>query len=281
METVNNLTSAASRAIWGDSTKESITDSATEEPVSGEMGIVKAGEPYDKGNLSENVEDKNTEERNATETSLATRPAKYTSETDVPDSAPAGSSYKTSSSNDNNGSGSEPRLGAGVPSRSDKNDKGVIKEQHHGVEKPEANVEKGSDENEQVIATNTETGEAVQLDISGAGPRMLKGNADSIPTTKSTEEDDGSQKVLSHGTGASEKHVKGTGLKADGGNVDAAAPGADREADGLLENKVTQQTGTLPETDEHGSKASSKDGVSGGKEKLSFKEKIKAKLHNH
>ena len=55
MDTVNNLASAASRAIWGEGngangaqTKENETKG--QEPVSGETGNVEAGEPYDKGN---------------------------------------------------------------------------------------------------------------------------------------------------------------------------------------------------------------------------------------
>ena len=57
METVNNLTSAASRAIWGDSSNTSNTETTQtqnetqgREPLSGETGDVAAGEPYDKGN---------------------------------------------------------------------------------------------------------------------------------------------------------------------------------------------------------------------------------------
>ena len=60
METVNNLASAASKAIWGEpeAAKETAakdvetgkTTSTTQEPVSGVVGDVKAGEPYDKGN---------------------------------------------------------------------------------------------------------------------------------------------------------------------------------------------------------------------------------------
>jgi len=50
METVNNITAAASRAIWGDDTKKDETKTQGQEPVSGELGNVKAGEPYDKGN---------------------------------------------------------------------------------------------------------------------------------------------------------------------------------------------------------------------------------------
>jgi hypothetical protein len=51
METVSNLTSAASKAIWGDPDKTDNTQG--EEPRSGETGDVGSGEPYDKGNEGE------------------------------------------------------------------------------------------------------------------------------------------------------------------------------------------------------------------------------------
>jgi hypothetical protein len=51
METVSNLTSAASRAIWGDPDKDKTSnETGGQEPLSGEVGDVSAGEPYDKGN---------------------------------------------------------------------------------------------------------------------------------------------------------------------------------------------------------------------------------------
>lgn len=53
METVSNLTSAASRAIWGDPKKDADTTRIGEEPRSGETGNTSAGEPYDKGNEGE------------------------------------------------------------------------------------------------------------------------------------------------------------------------------------------------------------------------------------
>jgi hypothetical protein len=52
METVNSLTSAASRVIWGDPNKNK-DPIQKEEPLSGETGDVNAGEPYDKGNAGE------------------------------------------------------------------------------------------------------------------------------------------------------------------------------------------------------------------------------------
>lgn len=44
METIHNIANTASKAIWGDTNPH-------EEPVSGKMGNVAAGEPYDAGNI--------------------------------------------------------------------------------------------------------------------------------------------------------------------------------------------------------------------------------------
>lgn len=43
MDTITNLANTASKAIWGEGQHE--------EPVSGKMGNVAAGEPYDAGNI--------------------------------------------------------------------------------------------------------------------------------------------------------------------------------------------------------------------------------------
>jgi hypothetical protein len=52
MDTVTNLTNAASRVIWGEDTTDTTSNqTAGREPVAGQMGNVEAGEPYDKGNL--------------------------------------------------------------------------------------------------------------------------------------------------------------------------------------------------------------------------------------
>lgn len=47
---------------------------------------------------------------------------------------------------------------------------------------------------------------------------------------KGEGDNDGPQKE-SHGEGTGEKYVKSSGMKADGGDFDAANPGAGREAD--------------------------------------------------
>lgn len=68
METVNNIAAAASKAIWGEPEAEKTStghpletsgvtigtnETAGKEPLSGALGDVKAGEPYDKGNVGE------------------------------------------------------------------------------------------------------------------------------------------------------------------------------------------------------------------------------------
>lgn len=49
MDTVNNITSAASKALFGESGHDG--EAQGREPVSGRLGNVAAGEPYDGGNL--------------------------------------------------------------------------------------------------------------------------------------------------------------------------------------------------------------------------------------
>lgn len=48
METINNLTAAATKAVWGDN------ETGNKEPVSGVKGDTARGEPYDAGNLGMN-----------------------------------------------------------------------------------------------------------------------------------------------------------------------------------------------------------------------------------
>ncbi len=50
METIHKLADSASKAIWGEH----------EEPVSGKMGNVAAGEPYDAGNIGRPTENEAT-----------------------------------------------------------------------------------------------------------------------------------------------------------------------------------------------------------------------------
>jgi hypothetical protein len=48
METISSIKNAATKAIWGENQNQ---NQSHEEPVSGKMGDVAAGEPYDAGNI--------------------------------------------------------------------------------------------------------------------------------------------------------------------------------------------------------------------------------------
>jgi hypothetical protein len=58
METINNLTATASKAIWGES------QTGNKEPVSGVKGDTARGEPYDAGNLETPQQEKVAENFN-------------------------------------------------------------------------------------------------------------------------------------------------------------------------------------------------------------------------
>lgn len=50
METITNAATAASRAIWGDTSATPQVDSG-KEPIAGQTGDTSKGEPYDAGNI--------------------------------------------------------------------------------------------------------------------------------------------------------------------------------------------------------------------------------------
>lgn len=114
----------------------------------------------------------------------------------------------------------------------------------------------------------------------GAGPGAGPGASGGGPMGGDGEKPESK----SHGEGTGEKYVKSTGMKADGGDFDAAKPGAGREADRLLEekgihreeeanaNEGKNKKDGSPSPDRQGSEKGSKKG---------FTEKIKQKLHKH
>ncbi len=81
------------------------------------------------------------------------------------------------------------------------------------------------------IKETKEAEEAAIVDTSGPGPKSLKERAREDSAGKEEEgEEDGPQKK-SQGDGTGELYVKSSGMEADGGDFDAARPGAGREAD--------------------------------------------------
>lgn len=291
METVNNLTSAASRAIWGDSTTNGTQPTESgQEPVSGQKGDVERGEPYDAGNLDStetepsSTKPADTEPKTAVTSSSNTgatgntastgpiRPEHDTDKTGVTSAhqpSSGVSSDKPTSSNDNSGPGAAPSVGADPASGAQTESK------QQGAEQPHA--EPGHEENQAIKETKAEAEEAQNVDTSGPGPQSLEEKAKNGGVTagasSSGGDDDGPQKE-SQGEGTGEQYVKSSGMKADGGDFDAANPGAGREADRLLETKGIHHTvpgeGPPQGTDEAATEKSGKP---------SLGEKIKAKLH--
>lgn len=104
--------------------------------------------------------------------------------------------------------------------------------------------EPSSEEHDHIKETKKEAEDAAKVDTSGPGPKSLGEKARETGGTldagsaagkaedgsKAGDDDDGPQKE-SHGEGTGEKYVKSSGMKADGGDFDAAKPGAAREAD--------------------------------------------------
>jgi len=322
METVNNLASSASRAIWGDTTKnnetagtepiagetgnvaagepydkgnEQISNNETggREPIAGEKGDVGKGEPFDKGNLDSATEDTSTSlpTRSAPGNTPTTAPIRSEHETDKTgvtshhNPTSAISSDKPTSSNDTSGPGPTPSVGADPSSAQQPASK------QQGGERPEEVPEQGSAEHERIRETKREVEEAAGVDTSGPGPKSLEEKAreggvggdskvEGGSGARAGDGEDGPQKE-SHGEGTGEKYIKSSGMKADGGDFDAANAGAGKEADRLLETKGIQHSpGAAPPKDED-TASSSKGSEKEGKEKVSLKDKIKAKLHKH
>ncbi|KAH8879866.1 hypothetical protein GQ53DRAFT_849338 [Thozetella sp. PMI_491] len=249
-----------SRAIWG-------TNESREEPMSGVTGDVSKGEPYDAGNIGEHIEHRD-------EPATSGNPVSHN------ESEPTNAAKMKDSSRD---AGDHSQAQNDTRDPADPNTNPASK---NTQAKENVDDSAGVDENNNPVK------------VDGPGPQPIAevakhygGDAGNAPSSDSvdkesgaakqqenpTEEEDGPQKT-SHGEGTGEQWVKSSGLKADGGDFDAAAPGAGREADRLLEEKGMRR-------EENGLAGSSTDtveskGSSGsGKTKVSLKDKIKAKLH--
>ncbi len=353
MDTVNNLVSAASKAIWGEQTTTENNETTGQEPVSGQTGNVEGGEPYDMGNAgssalifshvthsitsisqcqsnslihihlspTQNIKTNtnmqrwysheacidptshtNTDRNQDFEESRNTSTAKPTSDpignvstntAGAPPTRPEDSKTDAHpSSGDTTGPGAAPSVDAD-PSSAPQNT-----QKQQGADRP--GEEPGSSEHEGIKEAKKETEDAQKVDTSAAGPVPLVQKAKEGVTAgagASGGDDDGPQKE-SHGEGTGQKYVRSTGLKAEGGDFDAAKPGAAKEADRkpytmlvrvlekwtltLMLLGLLEQQGIHREASGSGSKDESSTGGNGGTEgKRKLKEKIKEKLHRN
>ncbi|KAK3333466.1 hypothetical protein B0T19DRAFT_126793 [Cercophora scortea] len=302
METINNLAASAAKAVWGPS-------DAHVEPVSGKSGDVSKGEPYDAGNI-EHVEDVQTT-TTTTAPKVDTFDDPTTKNVEAADVAPLTdepevkeqrnvqqqTEKETQRETQRETKPEGPKLGpAETQGSSDMaGDSTTMQNDVRDPSNPDTHS-KNTAQKENVDDTDgLDTGDNPNK-LEGPGPRPLaeiakenggdvgnasKSSSDAIGPDESGggsagQDSDGPQKQ-SHGEGTGEQWVKSSGLTADGGDFDASAPGAGREADRLLETKGVHREG--PNT-----------GLSGNgvghdvddKHKVSLKDKIKAKLHkNH
>ncbi|TGO22438.1 hypothetical protein BPAE_0168g00090 [Botrytis paeoniae] len=316
METVNNIAAAASKVIWGEPQETTDAANATvvpetkgTEPISGELGDTKKGEPYDLGNANststQNTLSSSTDGTTSTFTptdtttlsppGLAAKPLDSSSTiSPTPDSvsrtlaethiAPLSSTDSSNPSDSTTSSSFKPTSGKPLISEHiNPNLPDTAGEKSLSTSVPSTDIPSTttttSTENKALdpaplTSLTTEAPNPTGKPIETSKPSSTA-NAQGIPTdlqplgSKSSSEKEDTQ-----GTG--EKHIKSSGLVAEGGDFDATRPGAGREADRLL-GKEGSAVGGNTETgseEEHG------EGKKEGK-LTHLKEKIKEKLHKH
>ncbi|KAK2627357.1 hypothetical protein QTJ16_003323 [Diplocarpon rosae] len=209
METVNSIASAASRAIWGDGSAEdkpttapAANETVGKEPVAGEMGDVKRGEPYDKGNAGKGA-------TSGTSSILPSHPK--TTDTTVPSpNLPSADEGLVPKPEDPT---VPPTTSSSTTSRSISISPTANESTDLPTKLPEAN------ESKKIKETKT----AAEEDVSGPGPQSLGNSAVVVGGADALQ-----KKSLGPGTG--EQQVVSDGVEADGGNFDAKNAGAGKEA---------------------------------------------------
>ncbi|KAH8131748.1 hypothetical protein FP744_10000560 [Trichoderma asperellum] len=280
LETLNQLASSAAKAVWGDS-----NDAEThKEPISGATGDVSKGEPYDAGNLDPQAQSK-VESRLSGEESAAAaaEPSEladdehYTLSSSKKDKDNL-SAATTTTTNDGL---HEPR---GTPTTGVNPEEGKPLDELTGKgPRPIEIVAKENGGNAAAAATEDSSTSA-----SAAPEEKKPETADAQQNTTTTTNNDS---TTSKKEATDEEYVKSSGLAADGGDFDAAKPGAGLEADRLMEQKgiktddVDNNNTEHKDQDKNSSSSSSgggrKSSDSSRRDKPKLKERIKNKLHIH
>jgi len=279
METINNLATTASKAIWGD--KETETSQTGPEPVAGEQGKGTTTDPYDHGNAEEkeipkdNVDNVAKDNENlTTEPKMSSDPTTSSKDFNNPPTSGTDTSAENRPGPSDATSGPETgdpksaqqpthkQQGADKPGEEPSDSPSGIKMPHSDKEREEL-MQKGEFPHD----PNDHSGEPMKMhDGAEAGKKQ---RSDSVA------QEGGAPHGSSKGTGT--EYVKSSGLAADGGDFDVTKPGAGMEATRLMEEKGIHKTG-----DNHGAPAAtdevdSKDAAAGPK--VSKIDKIKEKLH--
>lgn len=310
METITNVVTIASKAIWGEQNPHMATgnETAGQEPVAGLQGKGTATEPYDQGNAPDPITPAgkanvtNSTSTSTTDPTISSKP--HSTSNPAPSmSNPTSPEAPTNPSNAAAGGGPNPlenTEGTGVtgassqkyapvggdvvPSSSSDNpgaapaSGATPSQKQQGADRPQ---DAPSDPSSKEDDADAILKKRDPNDHSGEPMHMHDGN-EKLPATQAERRESkvGNPGGQEHGRdgpkGTGEEWVKTTGLHADGGNFDATKPGAGREADRLLEEKGIHKDakGAMdnPESASTGSE-------NGHKDKVSKLGKLKDKLH--
>ncbi|TEY71415.1 hypothetical protein BOTCAL_0093g00090 [Botryotinia calthae] len=308
METVNNIAAAASKAIWGEPQETTDAANATivpetkgTEPISGELGDTKKGEPYDLGNadstttqntLSSTISDSTPTPTN-TNTSTLSPPGLGAKPLDSSISSPTPDSVSQTLAETHIAPLSSTEPDTSSSSLKPTSEKPLISE-HINPNLPDAPTGKPLSSSPSTSTTTTTT-ENKAIDLSTAGSEPLSeirgatatekekekekpsstANAQGVPTDlQPVDANSGSGTGTATETGTGEKYIKSSGVRAEGGDFDATRPGAASGAVGERERGGTEMGSEEEREHEHG------EGKKEGK-LTHLKEKIKEKLHKH
>ncbi|KAK0710978.1 hypothetical protein B0H67DRAFT_492546 [Lasiosphaeris hirsuta] len=254
METINNIATAASKAIWG-------PDTAHQEPVSGKSGDVSKGEPYDAGNMGSThpasipsptnrplpgtePDELNTKSTAPDETGA--QPVEMALPSRLKETTAAGTSTSTSTPSTTTPTNSTPpppppptnpttvkdssaQPGDSTQGQNDVRSPSNPDAQHFG------GAAVAAKDNVDDASGGLDVGDNPDK-LDGPGPRPLEavarehgGNAGAA--LDANKKSSGVLGQEEHDSGSGELYVKSSGLRADGGDFDASAPGAGREAD--------------------------------------------------
>ncbi|TLS24444.1 hypothetical protein PpBr36_08774 [Pyricularia pennisetigena] len=254
MEAINSLASVATKAIWGETNntttatndKEKDAPAALEvakkEPISGVQGDTAKGEPFDAGNI-ENVDaasrteaeskikiDDKTEDESKPKTENKTV-AKTETKTEADPAA--GDKPSSHMKNDSTTHQSDVR----DPATTADNHKEEEKHDVDNVEPLQADKLKGPGPKPLEMVARERGGDAGNspADAKTDTPNPVDGAADVAKDDAEKKKD--SPNLNEDGEPLGTKHMSSTGVAADGGDFDAANPGAGAEAEKILHDK--------------------------------------------
>ncbi|KAL5940568.1 hypothetical protein ACKVV1_008234 [Pyricularia oryzae] len=256
MEAINSLASVATKAIWGETNNTTAAndkdkdapatpDVTKKEPISGVQGDTAKGEPFDAGNI-ENVDatsrteaeskittdDKTQDEsKPKTENKLKTE-SKLEAES-KPEADPTVGDKPSSHMKDDS---TTHQIDVRDPNTTADHDKEQKKHDVDNVEPLQADKLKGPGPKPLEVVARERGGDAGNspADAKTDSPNPIDGAADA---PKDDAEKKDSPKVNEDGEPLGTKHVSSTGVAADGGDFDAANPGAGAEAEKILHDK--------------------------------------------